>query len=87
MSNPIFSIVLPSFNRVHTLPETIVSVMNQIYSNLKVLLIDDGSSDDSKTMPNKVINKDLESCVRIIRNEMLHVNIIPEKWIQVPVNL
>jgi len=38
-------------------------------------------------MPNKFINKDLESCVRIIRNEMLHVNIIPEKWIQVPVNL
>lgn len=40
------SIVIPFFNRIPTLLEAIKSVLSQSYSNIEVLLIDDGSTDD-----------------------------------------
>lgn len=43
-----FSIVVPSFNRAHTLPRLFESMVRQTYQNFEVLLIDDGSTDNTK---------------------------------------
>ena len=44
----LFSIVIPTYNRAHILPETIQSVLKQSYSNWELLIVDDGSTDNTK---------------------------------------
>ena len=45
---PLVSIITPTFNRADFLPETIESVLSQDYDNFEFLIIDDGSTDNSK---------------------------------------
>ena len=46
----LFSIVLPTYNRAHILPETIKSVLKQSYSNWELLIVDDGSTDNTESL-------------------------------------
>jgi len=48
MQAPFFSIILPTYNRAKLLPETIRSVINQTFTNWELLVVDDGSIDDTK---------------------------------------
>ena len=49
MNSPIFfSIVVPTYNRAHLIPITIKSILSQGYSNFEVLIIDDGSTDNTE---------------------------------------
>tara|TARA_X000000950_G_C13915358_1_gene660747 strand:- start:1707 stop:2597 length:891 start_codon:yes stop_codon:yes gene_type:complete len=48
MINPFFSIIIPSYNRSEILPITIKSVLKQTYNNWELLIIDDGSTDNTK---------------------------------------
>lgn len=41
------SVIIPCFNSILFLPETIQSVLNQTYSTIEIIVIDDGSSDGS----------------------------------------
>jgi glycosyltransferase involved in cell wall biosynthesis len=49
----LISIVLPTYNRAHLISETIQSVLNQKYSNWELIIIDDGSTDNSRDTINK----------------------------------
>jgi cellulose synthase/poly-beta-1,6-N-acetylglucosamine synthase-like glycosyltransferase len=40
------SVILPTFNRTHSLAAAISSVLNQSYKDLELLVVDDGSSED-----------------------------------------
>ena len=47
-----FSIIIPTYNRAHIISETIKSALNQRYTNFEVLVIDDGSNDETEQLVN-----------------------------------
>lgn len=51
------SIVLPTYNRAHTISASIESVLAQTYPYFELLVIDDASTDDTETVVNRFIEK------------------------------
>lgn len=45
--NPLFSVIMPSFNRKTCITDAIFSVLAQSYKNYELIIVDDGSSDGS----------------------------------------
>ena len=46
MSNPLVSVVIPSFNRLDYLLRAIESVFNQTYSKTEIIVVNDGSTEE-----------------------------------------
>lgn len=46
--NPCVDVIIPTYNRALFIKESILSVLNQSYSNLKCYVIDDASSDETE---------------------------------------
>lgn len=45
---PFFSIILPTYNRAHFLPKAIESVLAQTFEDWELVIVDDGSTDNTK---------------------------------------
>ena len=48
-----FSIVIPTFNRSKFISQIIIDVINQTYTNWELIIIDDGSTDNTKEVVSK----------------------------------
>ncbi|WP_373058661.1 glycosyltransferase family 2 protein [Zunongwangia sp. H14] len=55
---PEISVIIPTYNRAHTLPETLQSVLDQSFVNWECLIVDDGSSDDTRSAISSFLLKD-----------------------------
>jgi glycosyltransferase involved in cell wall biosynthesis len=47
-SVPLVTVITPAYNRARFLPETVESVLAQGYPNLEYIVLDDGSTDDTR---------------------------------------
>jgi len=56
--NPLVSIITPSYNSAKFIAETIQSVQNQTYQNWEMIIIDDGSSDETESVVFAIIQND-----------------------------
>ncbi len=50
MEHGLVSIVIPTYNRAHLVGEAIVSALNQTYRHYEIIVVDDGSQDDTGKM-------------------------------------
>ncbi|MDQ0206792.1 glycosyltransferase family 2 protein [Alkalicoccobacillus murimartini] len=58
MTEPLVSVITPVYNSERFLGETIQSIMNQTYPNWELILVDDGSTDESMKIAKSFADKD-----------------------------
>lgn len=58
MTMPTISILTPVYNREQTLSRCIISIINQTYNDWELILVDDGSTDNSSNICDKFANND-----------------------------
>jgi glycosyltransferase involved in cell wall biosynthesis len=58
MNSTFFSVIIPTYNRSHILLKTISSVLNQTFQNFEVIIVDDGSTDNTKNVVKAITESD-----------------------------
>jgi glycosyltransferase involved in cell wall biosynthesis len=61
MSNkksPFFTITIPAYNRAYILPETIESIQKQTFSDWEIIVVDDGSTDNTADVISEITKAD-----------------------------
>jgi len=56
---PFFSVIICTYNRANLLPRAIDSLLEQTYKNFEVIIVDDGSIDDTYAVIKKYLDSDL----------------------------
>ncbi len=59
------SVVIPAYNAENSIKKCLNAVMSQTYKNIEVIVVDDGSHDDTFNVCSKYVDKD--SRIRVIR--------------------
>jgi glycosyltransferase involved in cell wall biosynthesis len=57
IKSPLVSVIIPTFNRSKLLGRTIHSVLQQSYQNLEIIVVDDGSTDDTEQLVREISRK------------------------------
>ena len=67
MKDILVSIIVPIFNMEKYLVDCVNSLLNQTYKNIEILLINDGSTDNSPTICDEIVDKDKR--IRVFHKE------------------
>jgi len=59
------SVIIPTYNRAHLIRKAIQSVLNQTYRNFEVIIVDDGSTDNTA----KVVESFKDKRIKYLRHE------------------
>jgi len=58
MKNGLVSVIIPAYNSAKFIRETIESVLQQIYTSLEIIVVDDGSTDNQKEIIKVLADQD-----------------------------
>tara|TARA_R110000744_G_scaffold114513_2_gene214194 strand:+ start:7836 stop:8702 length:867 start_codon:yes stop_codon:yes gene_type:complete len=58
------SIIIPLYNKELSIAKTILSVLSQSYTNFELLIVDDGSTDQSATVVNGILDERINLLVK-----------------------
>jgi glycosyltransferase involved in cell wall biosynthesis len=53
---PLVSVIIPTYNRAYVVKRTIDSILNQTFPDFEIIVVDDGSKDDTKEVINSYID-------------------------------
>ena len=67
MSTPLISVILPIYKVEEYLDRCVQSIVNQTYTNLEIILVDDGSPDNCPAICDEYAQQD--SRIRVIHKE------------------
>jgi glycosyltransferase involved in cell wall biosynthesis len=65
-TDPLVTVVIPTYNRAAQLTCAIQSVLNQTYENLEIIVVDDASADDTQ----RIVESFADSRIRYIRHKV-----------------
>lgn len=70
MNKILISVVIPLYNKEKTIKKTLNSILSQSYSNYEIVIVDDGSTDDSYSIVSNYIKSDIEKLrIRLLQQE------------------
>lgn len=69
MTKPLVSVIVPVYNVQNYIERCIKSILDQSYKNIELILIDDGSTDNSKNICEQFTMKDKRVCLISKKNE------------------
>ena len=55
---PLVSIIIPTYNRAEFLPRAVQSALDQTYTNIEIIIVDDCSPDNTKEVVKAYQKKD-----------------------------
>lgn len=62
---PLVSVIIPAYNHENYVEETLLSIINQTYKNIELIIIDDGSSDETFKVIQNVVNRYPNRFIRV----------------------
>lgn len=69
MEKPLISIIIPTYNSVKYIEETVRSVCGQTYKNIEILIIDDGSTDGTSEVCKQLVQADNRISYKKVENQ------------------
>lgn len=54
---PVFSVIIPTFNRAHSIKRAINSCLAQTFTDLEIVVVDDGSNDNTSQVVKSVVDR------------------------------
>lgn len=60
MSNPFLSVIIPTYNRAHLIENTLLSVLSQSCDDFEIIVIDDGSTDNTEEVVTRFNNSKIQ---------------------------
>ncbi len=93
---PAVSIILPTYNRAYCIRRAIDSVLNQTFTDFELIILDDGSTDDTESLvkgyddPRIIFIRDTKNCgqtvrlnegIRAARSELIAFQDSDDEWL------